>query len=234
MMATLTGKNILYEDNHLLVVNKAAGLLTQPVPADRRDSLEEMAKGYLKVVYNKPGRVFLHSVHRIDRQVSGLVIFARTDKALSRLNAAMRDQRITKIYHALVEGHIPGPMATPHQLSHYLSHRSHFAAVSASPTEGSRLATLAYTVLDRNGRLSLVRIELGTGRYHQIRAQMAAIGHPVIGDRRYGATTLCPVHDGIALHSRNCRVPHPVRKELLDLTAPYPPFWSQLLANLSR
>jgi len=223
---------VLHEDNHLLVVNKPPGLLTQPVPDDRRESLEEMAKAYLKAVYNKPGRVFLHPVHRIDRQVSGLVIFARTDKALSRLNAAMREKRITKIYHALVEGHIPGSPNTACRLTNYLSHSSHFALVSDTKTSGGRKATLSYTVLGRNDSQSLVRIELETGRYHQIRAQLAHIGHPVLGDSKYGACSGCSLKNAIALHSYSACFPHPVREGTLKLTAPYPPFWSQLLQGL--
>jgi len=223
---------VLYEDNHLLVANKPPGLLTQPVPDDRRDSLEEMAKAYLKAVYNKPGRVFLHAVHRIDRQVSGLVIFARTDKALSRLNAAMRAKHITKIYHALVDGAIPGSANTPCRLKHYLSHRSHFALVSDKKNSDNREATLTYTVLKRSDKLSLVRIELDTGRYHQIRAQLAHIGHPIVGDSKYGSNSGCGMKNAIALHSYNTCFPHPVRQEKLDLTAPYPPFWTQLLQGL--
>lgn len=231
-MRVLDKAAVLYEDNHLLVINKPPGLLTQPVPTDDRDSLEDIAKAYLKEVYNKPGRVFLHAVHRIDRIVSGLVIFARTDKALSRLNKAMREKRITKIYHALVEGNIPGEQGTSILLKNHLCHRDHYALVTTDPTAESREATLSYTVLQRNNQLSLVRIDLDTGRYHQIRAQLAHAGHPVLGDRKYGAKFSFGAHDAIALHSYNARFPHPVRAEELDLIAPYPSFWEQLSQGL--
>ncbi|SHO48990.1 RluA family pseudouridine synthase [Desulfopila aestuarii] len=223
-MNILDPETVLFEDNHLLVVNKPAGLLTQPVPDDNRDSLEEMAKAYLKEVYNKPGRVYLHAVHRIDRQVSGLVIFARTDKALSRLNQAMRDKRITKIYHALVEGS-PGPPGVTIQLKNHLSHRSHHALVTHSKTADSREATLTYTVLKKNAQLSLVQIDLDTGRYHQIRAQLAYAGFPILGDKKYGSANTFGTQDAIGLHSYNTRFPHPVRAEELNIIAPYPIYW---------
>ena len=233
-MSTLAPTAIIYADNHLLVVDKPAGLLTQPVPDDSRDSLEEQAKAYLKAVYNKPGRVFLQPVHRIDRQVSGLVIFARTDKALSRLNLAMRDKSISKRYRAIVEGDIPGKANETVLLTHHLAHRSHHAEVSDRPGRGSRPATLSYTVLARTSQLSLVEIDLDTGRYHQIRAQLAHIGYPIFGDRRYGAQRDVPRQEGdaIALHSARLRFLHPVQKQELDLVAPYPAFWQQWGAGL--
>ncbi len=231
-MKPLTPGTVLYEDNHLLVLNKEPGLLTQPVPSDSRDSLEDLAKAYLKRKYGKPGRVFLHAVHRIDRQVSGLVIFARTDKALSRLNQAMRERRIVKIYHALVEGEAIGAPGEIFHLRHYLSHQSHIARVSTDRLPDSREATLTYSVLKTGGGLSLLEVHLDTGRYHQIRAQLAFAGHPVLGDRKYGAATGFGDGAAIGLHSRNCRFPHPVRGETLDLVAPYPQFWRQFAKDL--
>ncbi len=231
-MTSLDPNAVLYEDNHLLVLNKEPGLLTQPVPSDSRDSLEDLAKTYLKQKYNKPGRVFLHAVHRIDRQVSGLVIFARTDKALSRLNQAMRERRIVKIYHALVEGEATGAPGETIHLRHYLSHQSHVARVSRKQLPGSREATLAYSVLKKGEELSLLEVYLDTGRYHQIRAQLAFAGHPVLGDRKYGAASGFDDGTAIGLHSRNSRFPHPVRNETLDLLAPYPPFWRQIAKDL--
>lgn len=231
-MRKLAVSSILYEDNHLLVLNKEPGLLTQPVPAENRDSLEDMAKAYLKEVYGKPGRVFLHAVHRIDRQVSGLVIFARTDKALSRLNQAMREHRITKIYHALVKGEMAGMPGRTVHLKNHLVHKDHFAEVVAQPTADSREATLSYSVLNSGEGLSLLEIHLDTGRYHQIRAQLAFAGHPVLGDRKYGSRAMLGHASAIGLHSRNARFPHPVRPESLDLVADYPPFWRDLYAGL--
>ena len=230
-MNTLTPQAVLFEDNHLLVMNKPAGLLTQPVPDDNRDSLEEIGKRYLKEAYNKPGRVFLHAVHRIDRQVSGLVIFARTDKALARLNRTIRDKQMTKIYHALVEGR-PGPPGKTTCLKNYLSHRSHHALVTNGKAADSREALLAYTVIASHDATSLVQIDLDTGRYHQIRAQLAHAGHPVVGDRKYGSTRPFGPQDAIGLHSYNARFFHPVRKEELDIIAPYPAVWEELFPDL--
>jgi len=230
-MNILNPKSVLFEDNHLLVANKPAGLLTQPVPDDNRDSLEEMAKMYLKEVYNKPGRVFLHAVHRIDRQVSGLVIFARTDKALSRLNQAMRDKRISKIYHALIEG-CPGLPGETIRLKNHLSHRSHHAVVTNRRTADSREATLTCTVLAHSEKTSLVQIDLDTGRYHQIRAQLAHAGYPILGDTRYGSTRTFGTQDAIGLHSYNASFPHPVRPESLNIIAPYPLIWKELSQGL--
>ena len=224
-MVMLDHTVIVYEDNHLLVVNKPAGMLTQPVPGDPRPSLEEEAKDYLKEVYNKPGRVFLHAVHRIDRQVSGLVIFARTDKALSRLNAAMRDGRIGKIYHALVEGRIPGQMDKAVPLRHFLSHGSHRAVMSDKPAKGGREALLEYRVLKQTKTSSLIEVDLKTGRYHQIRAQLAYIGYPILGDRRYGAKMPFGSGEQIGLHSFRIKLMHPVKDAVLQLSAAYPSNW---------
>ena len=229
-MVMLDHTVIVYEDNHLLVVNKPAGMLTQPVPGDPRPSLEEEAKDYLKEVYNKPGRVFLHAVHRIDRQVSGLVIFARTDKALSRLNAAMRDGRIGKIYHALVEGRIPGQMDKAVPLRHFLSHGSHRAVVSDKPAKGGREALLEYRVLKQTKTSSLIEVDLKTGRYHQIRAQLAYIGYPILGDSKYGADRQPGLGESIGLHSHTVSFTHPVGNQPLHLTAPYPTSWDTFTA----
>ncbi len=231
-MRTLTESAILYEDNHLLVLNKEPGLLTQPVPKDGRDSLEEIAKHYIKSAYGKPGNVYLHAVHRIDRQVSGVVIFARTDKALSRLNRAMRERHVTKIYHALVEGEQAGKAGQVVRLKNYISHRDHFAEVSESRTADSREASLSYAVLKYSRGLSLLEIQLDTGRYHQIRAQLAFAGHPVLGDRRYGSSADFGSLSAIGLHSRCVRFPHPVKPETIDLVAEYPPSWQALSRDL--
>lgn len=231
-MSRLNPAAILHEDNHLLIINKPAGLLTQPVPGDSRDSLEELAKGYLKEKFSKPGKVFLHAVHRIDRQVSGLVIFARTDKALSRLNQAMRARRISKIYHALVEGMPAAAVDQPVELRHYLRHLSHHAKISDRPAPGSRLATLRYTIIGHNDAMALLQIDLDTGRYHQIRAQLAHIGHPIAGDGKYGARRPFGSGDQIGLHSYAACIPHPVSGELLELTAPYPRTWQEILTGI--
>lgn len=197
--------DIIYEDNHLLVVNKPAGLLTQPSGTDQ-DSLEQQAKQYIKEQYQKPGNVFLEAVHRLDKPVSGLVVFARTSKALSRLQAAMRAKKYTKIYTALVEGEIKNAEGV---LEHYLIHDDFKATVAAKGNPEAKLARLHYKVLKFDKGNSLLEIELDTGRYHQIRAQLATIGHPIVGDAKYGSKKQF-FADTIALHHKSIAFPHPV------------------------
>lgn len=189
----------VYSDNHLLVVDKPAEMATQP-------DLTELAKAWVKKKYNKPGNVFLHAVHRLDRSVSGLVLFARTTKALSRLQQMMRDRKIVKIYHALVEGELPAEQG---RLVHHLIHGSFRAEVSKEGKE----SILEFRVLKREKGATLIEIDLITGRYHQIRAQLSAVGCPVIGDAKYGSKR--PWKKGIALHHSEIKFEHPVTKELL-------------------
>ncbi len=210
---------ILYADNHLLAVNKPPGLLTQPSPTCD-DSLETGAKRWVKQVNNKPGKVFLHAVHRLDRVAGGVVLFARTSKALSRLQEQLRRKSWTKMYHALVER---APDEPEGRLVHYLRHASHRAKLTAPDADGARQAVLTYKLLRAVDRLYLVEVHLETGRYHQIRAQLAAIGCAVAGDSRYGAGTTW--REGIALHHRVLEILHPVRREPLRFEAPYPASW---------
>jgi len=200
-MKHLDNENIVYSDNHLLVVEKPADMATQP-------DLTELAKAYVKKKYNKPGNVFLHPAHRLDKAVSGLVLFARTSKALSRLQEMMRDRKIVKIYHALVEGELPAEQG---MLVHHLIHGSFRAEVSKAGKE----SILEYRVLKRERGATLLEIHLITGRYHQIRAQLSAIGCPVLGDEKYGSKKSWP--KGIALHHSEMRFEHPVTKESLVL-----------------
>jgi 23S rRNA pseudouridine1911/1915/1917 synthase len=213
----LAARDVLYADNHLLALNKPAGLVTQPSGA-HEDSLETRAKAWVKQAYDKPGDVFLEAVHRIDRPVSGVVLFARTSKALSRLNEAVREHDLGKLYWAVVEG-CPEPARA--RLEDWLVHESHRARVVAAGTPGARLATLDYSVLRTRGGESLVEVQLHTGRYHQIRVQLAHAGWPVLGDTRYGARGALP-GGVIALHHRELTVMHPVRHEPLSCTAPCP------------
>jgi 23S rRNA pseudouridine1911/1915/1917 synthase len=208
---------ILYCDNHLLIANKPAGLLTQPDETGR-DSLEQVAKDWVKVEYNKAGNVFLHAIHRLDRPVSGMVIFARTSKALSRLNEQSRNLEIQRTYTAEVEGILS---IKEGKLDHYLIHGEHRALLATKGDKGAKHARLTYRVLRYLPRSTLVEIDLETGRYHQIRAQFSAIGHPIIGDRRYGGKG----GDGnsIHLHGSSLRFAHPVTKEALEFESP-PPF----------
>ena len=170
--------------------------------------LTELAKAWVKKKYNKPGNVFLHPVHRLDKAVSGLVLFARTSKALSRLQEMMRERKITKIYHALVDGELPSEQG---RLVHHLIHGSFRAEVSREGKE----SILDYQVLKREKGATLLEINLITGRYHQIRAQLSAIGCPVLGDEKYGSKRTWK--KGIALHHSEMRFEHPVTKESLVL-----------------
>lgn len=208
MKSFASALEILYEDNHLLAVNKPAGLLTQPTEAST-DSLEEQGKAYLKKKYHKKGNVFLHPIHRLDKPVSGIVLFARTSKALSRLNAQMRAHTLTKIYTAKVEGHLKKKSG---ELRHHLTHGSHRAHVSESGKE----AILSYTVKKQLAHSTLVEITLHTGRYHQIRAQFAHIGHPLLGDSKYGANQKA---SRLALHHSKLILTHPTTQELLNITS---------------
>ena len=211
---------VLYSDNHLLALNKEAGLLTQTAE-DGRQSLEDMAKAWIKETCKKPGNVFLHSVHRLDRIVSGVVLFARTGKALSRLNSEMRERKIKKTYLAIVS---PPPEIQSGELRHFLSHGSHTAKITAKGAPGAKEAVLHYKTLSRSGNFSMIEVILETGRYHQIRAQLAAIGSPIAGDTRYGSRVTTP-GDNILLHHSRMELTHPVTGQELSIEAPLPLNW---------
>jgi 23S rRNA pseudouridine1911/1915/1917 synthase len=196
---------ILMLDNHLLAVDKPGGLLTQPSGSDG-DSLEKQVKAWVKEKFNRPGNVFLEAVHRIDKPVCGIVLFARSSKALSRMNQSVRNRLVGKVYRARVEGKM---RRNKERLENFLIHDAFRARVVSAETPEARLASLSYTVLQAGSNASLLEIILETGRYHQIRAQLAHLGNPVLGDRKYGATT--PWHqDGIALQHYRLTFPHPV------------------------
>lgn len=205
-MSTL---DIIFADNHLLVVNKPGGLLTQPSGTEQ-DSLEAQAKSWIKQQYDKPGNVFLEAVHRLDKPVSGIVLFARTSKALARLQEAMREKQSKKIYRALVEGI---PSSKQGTLEHYLLHGEHQAHVVSLGTPEAKRCVLHYHVLESKNGKSLLEIELETGRYHQIRAQLSAAGHSIIGDKRYGNCSPFRSEE-IALQHVRLEIPHPITKKL--------------------
>lgn len=213
--------DVLYEDNHLLVVNKPAGIATMGVRDDRPTMLS-VAKEYIRTKYNKPGNVYLGVVSRLDAPVTGVLLIARTSKAARRLTESFRSRSVEKCYLALVEGHPSESQAT---LEHYLRkderHRK-MHTTSASAPDAQR-AVLRYEVLSEQAETSLVRVELDTGRKHQIRVQLAKIGHAIVGDRKYGSTRAFP--QGIALHSRRIALEHPVRKTPLEVVAPLPAYW---------
>lgn len=208
---------IIYEDNHLLVVNKPAGLLTQP-SGTTQENLEDYCKEWIKTTYNKPGKVFLEAVHRLDKPVSGIVIFAKTSKALSRLNLSMRNKELKKIYCALVEGTLQAEEGT---LEDYLVHEEFKSEVVSINTPGAKLCRLHYKVLKHQGDVSLVEIQLETGRYHQIRAQLAAHGNPIVGDAKY-KSHIPYAQNAIALHHSYIEFPHPTKEEIIKKSAPLP------------
>jgi 23S rRNA pseudouridine1911/1915/1917 synthase len=217
---------MLYADNHLLALNKPPDLLTQDSGTGKRN-LENWAREWVRQEKSKPGRVFLNAVHRIDKAVSGVVLLARTGKALARLNEGIRRRDCRKIYHALVEGQPPEPAA---ELVHWLRHEAHRAGVCREGDTGAQRAVLRYKTLEAAEPYSLLEIDLQTGRYHQIRAQLAAIGCPVAGDWKYGATGSDAQRSGIALHHRLLQVVHPTTRETLAIRAPYPAgskWWTQ-------
>lgn len=207
---------VIFCDNHILIAAKPAGLLTQPDDSGD-ESLEVFAKNWVKREYNKPGNVFLHAIHRLDRPVSGLVLFARTSKALSRLNEQSRNQEIERIYIAEVEGILP---AKDGRLDHYLIHGDHKAIIAKPGDREAKHARLIYRWLKFEEHTTFISIQLETGRYHQIRAQFSATGHPIVGDKRYGAKT----GDGraIHLHSAKLSLEHPVTKELVSFESQAP------------
>ena len=208
---------ILFADNHLLAVNKPSGLLTQDSGTGLRN-MEDWAREWVRVDKNKTGNVFLNAVHRIDKAVSGIVLFARTSKALRRLNEDIRKRNCKKIYHALIEGSPEKPSA---ELVHWLSHEHHRAEVCREGGAGAQRAILRYRTLEKFEKQTLLEIDLETGRYHQIRAQLAAIGCPIVGDEKYGSKTASK-HNDIALHHVRLEVTHPTTRESVLLQAPYP------------
>lgn len=212
--------DIIYEDNHLLVMNKPPGLVTQPTE-HHDESLEDLGKAWIKDAYNKPGAVFLEAVHRLDKAVSGVVLFARTSKALSRLNASQRARETDKHYLALVGGRLPDVEG---DLVHYLRHGNFQAELADRPSNGAKEARLHYKCVRERAGTTLLEILLETGRYHQIRAQLAAVQCPILGDTRYGSFDKWRP-DGIALHHHRLTVEHPTRKEPMTFEAPCPDDW---------
>ncbi len=210
---------ILYLDNHLLVAVKPSGVLAQGDSSGDPDFLSQ-AKQYLKVRFNKPGNVFVGLVHRLDRPVSGVVVFARTSKAAGRLSAQFRDRTVVKEYLAMTEGRITEKMI----LRHYLK-KDRFRTRVVRPTvSGAREAISECTPILVVGKWSLVHVLLKTGRWHQIRAQLAEIKHPIVGDTKYGAEPWSKT--GImALHCWRMSLVHPVTKERMQWVSPPPKLW---------
>jgi 23S rRNA pseudouridine1911/1915/1917 synthase len=215
---------ILYEDNHLLAVNKPAMLPTMGVAADR-PSLLALAKEYIGRKYYKPGNVYLGVVSRLDAPVTGVVLLARTSKAAARLSEQFRERSVGKLYWGLVEGE---PDPTEGVLEHYLRHddRHRRVHVTTSAAQDAQLARLTYRTVGRIDSRCHLEIRPETGRKHQIRVQLAKIGSPILGDRKYGSRV--PFASGIALHARQLTVEHPVQKVPIEVTAPVPESWQRI------
>lgn len=216
---------ILYEDNHIIIVNKSPKEIVQGDKTGDQPLLD-MVKDYLKEKYHKPGNVFCGVVHRLDRPTSGVVVFAKTSKALTRLNEMFKKGEIGKTYWAIVKDLPPRDEDT---LVHYLIKNQKNNKSVAYDTEKprSKKAVLHYKLVGRSQKYYLLEVKLETGRHHQIRCQLAKIGLPIRGDLKYGAPRSNP--DGsISLHARNISFVHPVSKKIIDITAPVPddPLWN--------
>jgi len=245
---------VVYEDNHIIIVSKSSGEIVQ---GDKTGDtpLSDIVKQYIKEKYQKPGEVFLGVVHRLDRPVSGLVVFARTSKALTRLNKMFAEGQVHKTYWAIVPTQQPRPLPLPKgrgeatstnkditpllyregqgvALSHWLVRNEQQNKSYAYDREvpHSKKAQLRYSVISRGDRYQLLEVQLMTGRHHQIRCQLSKVGMPIRGDLKYGAPRSNP--DGsISLLSRRVQFVHPVSKQLIDVTAPLPdsdPLWLAL------
>ncbi|HSV89321.1 MAG TPA: RluA family pseudouridine synthase [Bacteroidales bacterium] len=216
---TAIDQRILYEDNHLLIVNKMPSEIVQ---GDKTGDvpLVEVLKNYIGKKYEKPGNVFLGVVHRIDRPTSGLVIFARTSKALTRLNKMLKDRELKKKYWAVVKEELP---ESEGELEHFLlkNEKQNKSYVVNEGIMGSKKAVLHYKTLLKSDHYSLVEVELITGRHHQIRAQFAAMGCPIKGDLKYGFDR-SNADGSIHLHARQVEFPHPVKGNPVAVSAPVP------------
>ena len=211
--------DVVYEDNHLIIVNKSSSEIVQGDKTGDKP-LAEMVKEYIKQKYHKPGNVFLGVVHRLDRPVSGLVVFARTSKALARLNEMFRTKEVHKTYWAIVGN---CPPTEEGELVHWLvrneKQNKSYAYDKEKPE--AKKAVLDYKLIGRSERYFLLEVDLKTGRHHQIRCQLAKMGCPIKGDLKYDSPRSNP--DGsICLHARRVRFVHPVSKQEIDVTAPVP------------
>ena len=210
---------ILHEDNHLIVVNKRVGDIVQGDKTGDKP-LSDVVKEYIKEKYNKPGEVFLGVVHRLDRPTTGIVVFARTSKALSRMNELFSNRETQKTYWAVVKNK---PVKSQDKLVHYIkrNEKNNTSKAHLNEVPDSKLASLEYKIIKELTNYTALEIELHTGRHHQIRAQLAAIGSPIKGDLKYGFDRSNP-DGGIHLHARKLCFTHPVSKEAITIIAPTP------------
>ena len=219
MNSTKENLQVLFEDNHIIIVNKRAGDITQGDKTGDKP-LSDIVKEYVKDKYNKPGLVFIGTVHRLDRPTSGIVIFARTSKALERLNKMLREKTIKKTYWALVKN---APKVTTDTLTNFLKKdtKKNKSFVYKKEIEGSKKAILHYNIIKKLENYFLIEIDLETGRHHQIRTQLSYIGSAIKGDLKYGFPR--SNKDGsISLHARKIKFIHPVSKEEIVITARTP------------
>ncbi|TXK71020.1 RluA family pseudouridine synthase [Mesonia sp. HuA40] len=223
--STIDNLEVIYEDNHLIVINKKAGDLvqgdkTQDIP------LSEIVKAYLKKKYNKPGNVYLGVVHRLDRPTSGVVLFAKTSKALPRLNKQFAEKENKKTYWAIVK---PGELNTAGKLVHYMlrNPKQNKSYTHKNEVPNSKKAILRYRLLQKLDHYNLLEIDLETGRHHQIRSQLSAMGCPIKGDLKYGFNR-SNKDASIHLHAKTLSIMHPVKKEKISFDAPLPqdPLWN--------
>ena len=216
LLLTMT---VVYEDNHVIVVNKTCSEIVQGDKTGDKP-LSEIVKEWLKEKYNKPGNVFCGVAHRLDRPTSGLVLFAKTSKSLTRLNEMFKTHEVKKTYWAIVKN---CPKETEAEITHYLvrNEKQNKSVAYDMEKKDSKKAILHYKVIARSDNYFLLEIDLKTGRHHQIRCQLAKIGCPIKGDLKYGAERSNP-DGGISLHARRLSFIHPVSKLLIDITAPVP------------
>lgn len=227
IISTKENLQVLYEDNHIIVVNKRVGDIVQGDKTGDKP-LSEVVKEYIKDKYNKPGNVYLGVVHRLDRPTTGIVLFAKTSKALPRLNDLFKNRDTQKTYWAVVKNR---PQKDSDTLVHYLkrNEKNNTSKAHIKEVPGSKKASLDYKIIKVLDNYFAMEIDLHTGRHHQIRAQLSAIGSPIKGDLKYGFDR-SNNNGGIHLHARRLELTHPVTKEQLKIIAPLPddPIWNAI------
>ena len=226
--STIANLQVLFEDNHLIVINKRPGDIVQGDKTGDKP-LSDTVKSYLKKKYNKPGNVYLGVVHRLDRPTSGIVVFAKTSKALPRLNKMFAEKDAKKTYWAVVKNR---PDEPEKKLVHWMTRntKQNKSYANSKEVNVSKKAILSYRLIKKLDNYYLLEIDLETGRHHQIRSQLTAIGSPIKGDLKYGFNR-SNENGSIHLHARKLKLMHPVKKELLEIIAPLPndPIWNACL-----
>lgn len=231
LFSTKENLQVLYEDNHIIVINKRVGDIVQGDKTNDKP-LSDVVKEYIKDKYDKPGAVFLGVVHRLDRPTSGIVLFAKTSKALTRLNELFKNRETQKTYWAVVKNK---PEKAETTLTHYLkrTEKNNTSKAHLKEVPESKLSSLSYKTIAQLDNYTVLEVDLHTGRHHQIRAQLSAIGSPIKGDLKYGFDR-SNSNGGIHLHARKLKLIHPVTKESLEIVAspPSDPIWNSISGNL--